>query len=32
MINCKNYGKYPFCKHCKNNNGICEDYKESEDQ
>lgn len=25
---CINYGKYPFCKQCKNTGEKCKDYKE----
>lgn len=27
-INCKNYGKYPFCKQCRFSKEKCKDYKE----
>lgn len=28
-MNCKNYGKYPFCKQCKNvTEEKCKDYRE----
>lgn len=26
-MNCKNYGRYPFCKYCRNNGGKCKDFK-----
>ncbi len=27
-MNCKNYGKFPFCKDCRFTGEKCKDYKE----